>query len=60
MSSSETVRPDGRAVHDMYTFRVKAPGESKSRWDVYKVLARIPGDGAFRPLAQGGCKLVTN
>jgi branched-chain amino acid transport system substrate-binding protein len=55
-----TVRQDGRAVHDMYTFRVKAPAESKSRWDVYKVLARIPGADAFRPLDQGGCKLVTN
>jgi branched-chain amino acid transport system substrate-binding protein len=55
-----TVRQDGRAVHDMYTFRVKAPGESKSRWDTYKVLARIPGNEAFRPLNQGGCKLVTN
>jgi branched-chain amino acid transport system substrate-binding protein len=54
-----TVRQDGRAVHDMYTFRVKAPGESKSRWDTYNVLARIPGNQAFRPLDQGGCKLVT-
>ena len=53
------VRQDGRAVHDMYTFRVKAPSDSKSPWDVYKVLARIPGDEAFRPLDQGGCKLVT-
>ena len=55
-----TVRPDGRAVHDMYTFRVKAPGESKSRWDVYQVLATIPGAEAFRPLDKGGCKLVKN
>jgi branched-chain amino acid transport system substrate-binding protein len=55
-----TVRQDGRAVHDMYTFRVKTQAESKSRWDVYKVLARIPGADAFRPLNQGGCKLVTN
>jgi branched-chain amino acid transport system substrate-binding protein len=55
-----TVRQDGRAVHDMYTFQVKTPGESKSRWDVYKVLARIPGNDAFRPLDKGGCKLVTN
>jgi branched-chain amino acid transport system substrate-binding protein len=55
-----TVRQDGRAVHDMYTFRVKAPGESKARWDIYKVLARVPGNEAFRPLNQGGCKLVTN
>jgi branched-chain amino acid transport system substrate-binding protein len=55
-----TVRIDGRAVHDMYTFRVKTPAESKSRWDVYKLLARIPGNDAFRPLNEGGCKLVTN
>ena len=53
-----TVRKDGRAVHDMYTFRVKAPDESKSPWDLYTVLARVPGDKAFRPLDQGGCKLV--
>ena len=57
---SVTVRPDGRAVHDMYTFRVKTPEESKSRWDLYKVLARVPGNEAFRPLKQGGCRLVTN
>jgi len=54
-----TVRQDGRAVHDMYTFRVKAPGESTSRWDVYQVIARVPGSEAFRPLDQGGCRLVT-
>ncbi|MDR3530578.1 MAG: ABC transporter substrate-binding protein [Rhodopila sp.] len=54
-----TVRQDGRAVHDMYIFRVKAPGESKSRWDTYKVVTRVPGNEAFRPLNQGGCKLVT-
>jgi branched-chain amino acid transport system substrate-binding protein len=54
-----TVRQDGRALHDMYTFRVKAPSESKARWDDYTVLARVPGDQAFRPLDQGGCKLVT-
>jgi branched-chain amino acid transport system substrate-binding protein len=53
-----TVRRDGRAVHDMYTFRVKTPAESKTRWDDYTVVARIPGDQAFRPLDQGGCNLV--
>src|SRR3984885_9628192 len=55
-----TVRQDGRAVHDMYTFKVKAPADSKPRWDVYKVLVRIPGSEAFRPRNQGGGKLVTN
>jgi branched-chain amino acid transport system substrate-binding protein len=55
---SVTVRADGRAVHDMYTFRVKAPGDSKSRWDVYQLTSRVPGDEAFRPLDKGGCRLV--
>jgi branched-chain amino acid transport system substrate-binding protein len=55
-----TVRQDGRAVHDMYTFRVKTPSESTGRWDTYNVLARVPGNDAFRPLNQGGCKLVAN
>lgn len=53
-----TVRQDGRAVHDMYTFKVKTPAESKSPWDTYTVLARVPGNEAFRPIDQGGCKLV--
>lgn len=54
-----TLRKDGRAVHDMYSFKVKTPAESKSRWDVYQVMATIPGAQAFRPLDQGGCRLVT-
>ena len=53
-----TVRPDGRAVHAMYVFRVKTPSESKSRWDLYSLVSTIPADVAFRPLDQGGCKLV--
>jgi branched-chain amino acid transport system substrate-binding protein len=53
-----TVRKDGRAVHDMYTFVVKSPEESTSRWDLYRVLSRIPGDQAFRPINQGGCPLA--
>jgi branched-chain amino acid transport system substrate-binding protein len=56
---SVTVRKDGRAVHNMYTFRLKAPAESKGTWDVYNVVATIPGEDAFRPLDQGGCKLVS-
>ena len=53
-----TVRPDGRAVHPMYVFRVKSPAQSKSRWDVYEPVTTIPADQAFRPLDQGGCALV--
>ena len=53
-----TVRKDGRAVHPMYVFRVKAPAESTQRWDDYDLVSTIPADQAFRPLADGGCKLV--
>ena len=52
------IRIDGRMVHDMYLFEVKKPSESKGEWDVYKLLATVPGDEAFRPLDKGGCPLV--
>jgi branched-chain amino acid transport system substrate-binding protein len=52
------IRDDGRMVHDMYLVQVKSPGESKNEWDLYKVLATVPGDDAYRPLAEGGCPLV--
>ena len=53
-----TVRADGRLVHDMYLVEVKAPEESRYPWDYYKVLSVIPGNKAFRPLAEGKCPLV--
>jgi len=52
------VREDGRLVHDMLFAQVKTPAESSKPWDYYKVLNVIPGDQAFRPLAEGGCPLV--
>jgi branched-chain amino acid transport system substrate-binding protein len=52
------IRIDGRMVHDMYLFEVKTPAESKGEWDLYKLLATVPGDEAFRPLDKGGCPLV--
>ncbi|MFS8035948.1 ABC transporter substrate-binding protein [Xanthobacter sp. AM11] len=52
------VRIDGRAVHDMFLFRVKAPARSKGEWDVYETIATIPAAQAFRPLNEGGCPLV--
>ena len=52
------VRVDGRATHAMYVFRVKAPQQSKSRYDVYDLVETIPPEAAFRPLEQGGCPLV--
>jgi branched-chain amino acid transport system substrate-binding protein len=49
------VREDGRMVHDMYLMRIKKPEESKQKWDLYENLATVPGDEAFRPMADGGC-----
>ena len=52
------IREDGRAIHPMYLLEVKTPGESKSEWDIFKIVATIPGDQAFRSLNEGGCPLV--
>ena len=53
------LREDGRMVHDMYLVQVKSPAESKYAWDYYKILKTIPGDQAFRPMADGGCAHAT-
>jgi branched-chain amino acid transport system substrate-binding protein len=52
------IRIDGRKIHPAYLVEVKKPSESKGPYDYYKVLATIPADQAFRPLAEGGCELV--
>jgi branched-chain amino acid transport system substrate-binding protein len=54
------LREDGRLVHDMYFAQVKTPSESTKPWDYYKILATIPGDQAFRALADGGCPLAAH
>jgi len=54
------LREDGRMVHDMYLAQVKSPDESKYDWDYYKILATIPADEAFRPLAESECPTVKN
>jgi branched-chain amino acid transport system substrate-binding protein len=53
-----TIRADGRKIHPAYLFEVKKPSESKYPWDYYKLLATIPAEEAFRPLAQSECPLV--
>ena len=53
-----TIRKDGRKLHDMFLFEVKKPGESTGPWDLYKKLATIPADQAFRPVAESECPLL--
>ncbi len=57
-SDNYTIRADGRLVRDMYLLQVKTPAESKEPWDLFTILARIPGDEAYRPMAEGQCPLV--
>jgi len=52
------IREDGRKMHPMYLLQVKAPGESKREWDVFKPAGTVPAEKAFRPLKDGGCPLV--
>lgn len=52
------IRPDGRKIHPMYLLEVKTPEESKSKWDLLKVIVTIPGEQAFRAESEGGCPLV--
>jgi hypothetical protein len=54
----ESVTPSPVSIY-MYLLQVKAPDESKDKWDVFKVTATIPAEQAFRPLDQGGCPLVS-
>ena len=52
------IRDDGLLIHDLYLFQVKSPEESHRPWDDYKLLATIPGDQAFRPLAESTCPAI--
>jgi branched-chain amino acid transport system substrate-binding protein len=52
------VLANGRMVHDMYLFQVKAPNDSKGPWDYYKHLSTIPGDLAFASFQESGCALT--
>jgi branched-chain amino acid transport system substrate-binding protein len=52
------IRADGRKLHPAYLFEVKAPHESREPWDLYKMAATMPGEEAFRPMAEGNCPFL--
>ena len=58
MTKNGKLREDGRVIRDMYLFQVKTPEESKGKDDIYKLLATVPGDQAFRPLKDGHCPYI--
>jgi branched-chain amino acid transport system substrate-binding protein len=52
------IRSDGRKIHPMYLMEVKAPDESKNKWDLLKIVATVSGEDAFRSEKDGNCKLA--
>jgi hypothetical protein len=46
------LRPDGRMVHSVALMQIKAPAESKSEWDLSRVVASLKGEDVFRPLGE--------
>jgi len=52
------LREDGRMVHDEYLTQIKTPAESTGPWDLVKILKKVRGEEAFRPLAESECPLI--
>ena len=52
------IQEDGSLVHDMYLYEVKKPSESTGTWDVYKLIATIPGDQAYKRPRGNECPAV--
>jgi branched-chain amino acid transport system substrate-binding protein len=52
------IQDDGSLVHDMYLYEVKKPSESKGPWDLYKLVATIPGAEAFKRPRGNECPAV--
>jgi len=58
MTKNGKLREDGRVIRDMYLFQVKSPSESKGKDDIYKLIATVPGDQAYRPMNEGKCPYI--
>lgn len=52
------IREDGKLMRDMYLLEAKKVSESKSRWDLFKVVQTFPGGTAFMPAGQSQCSLL--
>ncbi|OFW18741.1 MAG: hypothetical protein A3H27_09945 [Acidobacteria bacterium RIFCSPLOWO2_02_FULL_59_13] len=57
-TASGRVREDGLLLRDFYLFEVKKPSESKSEWDLYKLVSTVKADEAAPSLAASECPNV--
>lgn len=57
-NSNVTIDADGCVRHKMYVWQVKAPAESKYKWDFFEPVSVMDGTDAFPPPTMFGCPLV--
>lgn len=57
-SRNGRIRADGLLVKDFYVYQMKTPAESKDEWDLWKRVAKVPGEEAYAPLSDSTCPLV--
>ncbi len=58
MTHDGVVRIDGRVIRQLQVLQAKKPSESTGPWDLARIVSTIPGDKAFRSLAESDCPLV--
>lgn len=49
-------RDDGQMMQPQYPYQVKAPADSKSAWDYYKLLRTAPAEDAFANRVESTCQ----
>lgn len=57
-TASGRIRPDGLLARKFYLLQVKAPAESKSEWDLYKLIRTVDAEHAVPPLDKSPCPLL--
>jgi branched-chain amino acid transport system substrate-binding protein len=54
-TKDKRIREDGKLMRDMYLLEANKVAESKSRWDLFKVVETIPDGTAFMPAEMSQC-----
>jgi branched-chain amino acid transport system substrate-binding protein len=52
------IRPDGLLARDFYLFQVKDPSQSRSEWDLYKLVRTVSAERSVPPITSSQCPLV--
>lgn len=58
MTTDGRIRSDGRVMLDVLILKAKTPAQSKSEWDIFEVIGRIPSKEAFASPDPALCSLA--